>query len=245
MHNLAIKAFHLDACYTRTCITNPDMLMDTFHALKLDGANVTVPHKEVALTQSDTLDSYASMIGAVNTLVKTKDKVIGYNTDAPGFYKAIESLGKIKSALILGAGGTAKAIATILRDKNIHVTLLNRSASRLEFFLDNGFEAYHWENFQTTPYELIINTTSAGLNDDKLPLEENLLASLMKNAKFAFDVIYNKQTPFLNLASQNNLTCKNGSDMLLYQGVLAFNLFYENRFDLKEIENAMKRAFKL
>lgn len=245
MHNITINDLNLDACYIRTCIEDPSTLMDTFHAIKLDGANVTVPHKEVALFQSDTVDSFASMIGAVNTLVKKGDKVIGYNTDAPGFYKAIESFGKINNALIIGAGGTAKAIATILRDKNIHPTILNRSKNRIDFFLNNDFEAYDWESFDIAKFDLIINTTSAGLSDETLPLQENILSALMKNAKFAFDVIYNKPTPFLQLAHKNNLTCKDGADMLLYQGVLAFNLFFDNKFNLTQIETSMRKAFKL
>ncbi|MBE0491775.1 MAG: shikimate dehydrogenase [Sulfurospirillum sp.] len=245
MHNQVIRDFNLKACYIRTCIQDPKTLMQTFHQLKLDGANVTVPHKEVALAQCDKLDSFAQMLGAVNTLVKKNNTIIGYNTDAPGFYKAITSFGKIKNALILGAGGTARAIAMVLRENNIQVTLLNRSAKRLEFFIVNGFEAYDWQNFQASSYDLIINTTSAGLSDEKLPLEQNLLANLMKNAHFAFDVIYNKQTPFLKLAQQNALTCKDGSDMLLHQGILAFNLFFDNRFNLAEIERSMQKVFLL
>lgn len=245
MHNSAIQDFNLDACYIRTCIDEPKNLMPTFHDLALSGANVTVPHKEVALSQCDEVDSFATLIGAVNTLVKTDGKVKGYNTDAPGFYKAIESFGKIQNALILGAGGTAKAIATILRDKNITPTILNRSSNRLDFFTQNNFQAFSWESFCIDSFDLIINTTSAGLSDANLPLEKNLLESLMQKSKFAFDVIYNKNTPFLQLAKQNSLTCKDGSDMLLYQGVLAFNLFYDNKFNLKQIETSMRKAFIL
>ncbi|WP_024953915.1 shikimate dehydrogenase [Sulfurospirillum arcachonense] len=244
MHNTALNGLHINGCYIRTCIEDGSTLLNKFHSLKLDGANVTVPHKEFAYELCDELDSFAKQIGAVNTLVKKNNKVYGYNTDAPGFYKAIESFGSIKTALILGAGGTAKAIATILKEKNINVTVLNRSQNRLHYFYENGFNAYSWDNFKPSSYELIINTTSAGLSDESLPLDQDLLNTLMQKSQFAFDVIYNKKTPFLQKAASNNLQYKDGADMLLYQGVLAFNLFFDNKLDNDKITKYMKKTFK-
>ena len=243
MHNLALDGLHVDGCYIRTLLEDGSQIINKFKSLHLDGANVTVPHKEYAYELCDELDEFAQSVGAVNTLVKKDNKIIGYNTDAPGFYKAIESFGEIKSALILGAGGTAKAIATILKKNSLHVEVLNRSKTRLDWFLKNDFTAYSWDEFEPKAYELIINTTSAGLSDHTLPVNEKVLTQLMKKSKFAFDVIYNKNTPFLQLAKQNNLTCKDGSDMLLHQGVLAFNLFFDNKLDNEKITYFMKKAF--
>jgi len=244
MHNLALEGLHINGCYIKTPLKDGTQLISKFKLLQLDGANVTVPHKEFAYELCDELDEFAKKIGAVNTLVKKGDKIYGYNTDAPGFYKAIESFGKIETALILGAGGTAKAIATILEEKNIDVTVLNRSKNRLDYFRKNNIKAYSWDDFEIASFVLIINTTSAGLSDDVLPLDKNLLTKLMQKSKFAFDVIYNKQTPFLKLASQNSLTCKDGADMLLFQGVLAFNLFFNNTLNNEKITTYMKKAFK-
>jgi len=243
MHNLALDGLHVDGCYIRTHLGDGSKLIEKFKSLKLDGANVTVPHKEFAYELCDELDEFAQKVGAVNTLVKKDGKIYGYNTDAPGFYRAIESFGKINSALILGAGGTAKAIATILKKNSLHVEILNRSKSRLDYFLKNDFTAYSWDEFEPKTYDLIINTTSAGLSDNSLPIDEKVLNVLMQKAKFAFEVIYNKPTPFLNLAKQNGLTCKDGADMLLHQGVLAFNLFFDNKFDNEKITKHMKGAF--
>jgi len=244
MHNLALQGLHIDGCYIRTPLQDGSKLIEKFNALRLDGANVTVPHKEHAYSLCDELDEFAKKVGAVNTLVKKNEKIYGYNTDAPGFYKAIESFGKINSALILGAGGTAKAIATILKKNALHVEILNRSKNRLEYFDNNGFITYSWDEFEPKSYDLIINTTSAGLSDNALPLDQKILNSLMQKAGFAFDVIYNKQTPFLTLAKQNKLTCKDGADMLLNQGVLAFNLFFENRLNDAQISIFMKKVFE-
>ena len=243
MHNLTLNGFNINGCYIRTKLEDGSKLIDKFNSLQLNGANITVPHKEYAYELCDELDEFAKQIGAVNTLVKKNGKIYGYNTDAPGFYRAIKSFGNIKSALILGAGGTAKAIATILKKNSIDVEILNRSKGRLDYFYENNFIASSWDEFEPKTYDIIINTTSAGLTDNLFPINKELLNSLMKKSKFAFDVIYNNQTPFLTLAKQNNLTCKDGADMLLYQGVLAFNLFFENKLNNEEITNYMKGAF--
>ncbi len=245
MHNSAIKSLGLNACYIRTPIIDGNGIIDTFKALKLDGANVTVPHKESAYKLCDKLSEIATNIGAVNTLVKKEDKIVGFNTDAPGFYRSIESFDNIKTALILGAGGTAKAISYILNLHEIKTTILNRSKERLDIFSKNGFETFCWEDFEKKEYDIIINTTTAGLKDEIFPLDEYLLCELMDSARYAFDVIYGKTTPFLKLANIKKLLFKDGSDMLLHQASIAFNLFYDKRFELDEIENFMIKVMNL
>lgn len=245
LHNTVLQAFGINGCYVRKPIITQEILLPTFHEMKLDGANVTVPHKEAAFAQCDEVRGIAKEIGAVNTLVKEGAKVVGYNTDAQGFYEAIKSFGPIKSALILGAGGTAKAIATILKENKIDTSILNRSSGRLAFFKERGFTCTTWDTFTCKDFDLIINTTSAGLKDEELPCDKTLLESIFQNARFAFDVIYNKQTPFLAMAKHYNLTCKDGKEMLLYQGVLAFNLFFNKKYEFKKIENEMKKAFEI
>lgn len=245
LHNTVLQALKLDGCYVRKAITEPEKLLSTFHAMRLAGANVTVPHKEAAFAQCDEIRGIAKEIGAVNTLVREGERVIGYNTDAEGFFEAIKSFGYIRNALILGAGGTAKAIAVILKERDIEVTILNRSASRLAFFEAKGFTCKTWETFTPLPYDLIINTTSAGLKDEEYPCDKELLKNIFKESKYAFDVIYNKPTPFLDLARSCHLTCKDGKEMLLYQGVLAFNLFFSKHYDFKTIESLMRPVFEL
>ncbi|ARU47861.1 shikimate dehydrogenase [Sulfurospirillum diekertiae] len=245
LHNTVLQALKLDGCYIRKAITDPEKLVSTFHAMKLEGANVTVPHKETAFAQCDEVRGIAKEIGAVNTLVREGTRVIGYNTDAEGFYEAIKPFGYIRNALILGAGGTAKAIAIILKAHEIETTILNRSASRLAFFEAKGFTCKTWQTFTSLPYDLIINTTSAGLKDEEYPCEPELLKNIFAHSKYVFDVIYNKPTPFLELAKNYGLTCKDGKEMLLYQGVFAFNLFFSQHYDVKMIESLMRPAFDI
>ena len=84
---------------------------------------------------------------------------------------------------------------------------------------------------------------STNLNNHDL-LKKALLEQIFQNAKYVFDVIYNQQTPFLTMAQRFNIPTKDGKEMLLYQAVLAFNLFFKNQYDFKKIENVMNEAFK-
>ena len=147
--------------------------------------------------------------------------------------------------MILGAGGTAKAISFILNENSIKTTILNRSKDRLDFFEKAGFENFSWDNFEIKKFDIIINTTSAGLKDETFPLDKKLLSSLMSKSKYAFDVIYGRNTPFLKLAKQNSLPFKDGSNMLLHQASIAFNLFYQKKHNLDIIENCMENSFFL
>lgn len=245
MHNSVFKTLGIDACYTRTRLTDGSQLRNVFMAKGLTGANVTVPHKETAYEQCDEVRGIAATIKAVNTLVLEKGRLIGYNTDAEGFVRAIESFGPIGSALILGAGGTARALSIALRAKGIDVSVLNRSSGRLEYFRNEGIASYTWGDFIPGQYDMIINTTSAGLSDSELPLPLPFLGQLLSLAKCAVDVIYGKETPFLREVKSFSLPFKDGSDMLLQQGVLANRLFIRDLFSLEEIEAPMKRSFSL
>ena len=243
MHNLAFQGLGIDACYTRHLLKDGSALKETFFNLGLKGVNVTVPHKEAAFNACDVLDTFAQKIGVVNTIVAREGKLYGYNTDAPGFLKAISEFKNVKTVLFLGAGGTAQSTSSILRDEGYEVTLLNRSASRLEKYQADGFETYTFENFQVKHYDLVINMTSAGLEDDNLPAPKKLLDTVIPQAKACVDVIYGKETPFLKLAKSYNKPTKDGSDMLLYQGIIAFEYFTNHLYTFDKIKLHMQQAF--
>ncbi|CZE50993.1 shikimate dehydrogenase [Campylobacter geochelonis] len=243
LHNLAIKELNLDAFYGRVWLKDGALLKAKFNTLGLDGANITVPYKQVAFEICDVLDSHAKNIGSVNTIVKKDDLLYGYNTDAPGFLKSIAPFEGIKTALIIGAGGTSKALAYALKSQNIEIDIINRSKNRLSEFSD--FNTFSWDDFTPKGYDLVVNSTSAGLKDDEFPMPQVLLKEVLKGSKFAFDVIYNKPTPFLNLANSLNLKSKNGADMLIFQAVLALNLFYNQSLDEDKITSSMQKAMSL
>jgi len=242
MHNSAFRAVGFDGEYFKIHLTDGTKLKEEFFNHNLSGANITVPHKEAAFRASDYLDEFAKKLGVVNTLVLKDGKLYGYNTDAPGFLKSIEKFENINIILILGAGGTTQATAPILKDANYAVSILNRSKPRLEKFIEQGFECYAFDNFKAKNFDLIVNMTSAGLKDDNLPAPKEILEQILPNAKAAIDIIYGKETPFLKLAKSYNLPTADGSEMLIQQGVLAFDYFTNHQYDLKVVEEAMRKA---
>jgi shikimate dehydrogenase len=243
MHNAGLKYINFDGEYIKHQLIDGSTIKEVFLQNNYSGANITVPHKEYAYENADEVRGIAKEIKAVNTYIDENGKIIAYNTDAPGFLKAIESFGEVKNILLLGAGGTAKAIALALQSKNINVTVLNRSQGKLDFFKEHKILCFSWENFKPKNYDLIVNSTSAGLKDEELPCPKEILDNVLKNASFAFDCIYGKITPFLALARDNNLIIKDGEDMLLYQGVLAFEYFTGVKADENLIE-VMRKGLK-
>ena len=125
MHNAAFEHIGLDCCYV-TFPVKPGFLKDavrSVRALNLAGVNVTMPHKENVIPLLDKVDADASFIGAVNTIVNSNGKLIGYNTDGRGFMRSLSeaqiSVNK-KNVLILGAGGASRAIGFYLAKKHPH-----------------------------------------------------------------------------------------------------------------------------
>jgi shikimate dehydrogenase len=243
MHNAGFRHIHVEANYQKTLIEDGKDLKHNFIENNIQGANITVPHKEIAFKDADQIMGLAKKIGAVNTYINEDGKVTAYNTDAPGFMKAIEEFGKIKKVIILGAGGTAKAIAVALKEAGIKTTVLNRSKNRLEFFRDLDCDVFSWDDFICEDYDLVVNSTSAGLKDENYPTSLEMLEDILNGTTYAMDCIYGKMTPFLQKAKENRLTFKDGEDMLLYQGVLAFELFTGVKAD-KDLVESMRQGLK-
>lgn len=240
LHNHAFKMLGIAGFYGRYLLKENQSFYH-LRSLHLKGANITVPFKEVAFNSCDETFGIAREIGAVNTIIFQGNKMLGYNTDALGLYLCVENLAP-KNALIIGAGGSAKAVAHILKQKEVDVTLINRSQKRLLDFKD--FKCATFETFAPKDsYDLVINTTPAGLIDNTLPLTKERLTSLLKNTRFAFDLIYGKDTPFLKLAKSLNIATSDGKAMLIQQAILAFEIFMQSQniaFDLKILRQSMQ-----
>ena len=129
LHNNAFEALGINSIYSRYLLdasASASKLRQKFFALGLSGANITVPFKEIALECADEQDELAKKIGSANTLVLNAGKIHAFNTDAPGFMMAIAEFENIKNALIIGAGGTARALAHALKASGAEVSVLNR-----------------------------------------------------------------------------------------------------------------------
>ncbi|MCE3039614.1 shikimate dehydrogenase [Helicobacter anatolicus] len=240
MHNHAFEVLRTKigflGSYGRYLLKDPTRLYQTFLDLGLCGANITVPFKEEAYLQSDEVLGIAKKIKAVNTWVLRSGRIYGYNTDAPGFYETIKNL-ECKKVLILGAGGSAKAIAYILQENHKEVYIVNKTSSRLRA-LENDFSCSVASDLKNYQYDLVVNATAAGLQN-MLPFEEEWLKKILVHAKFAYDLMYG-DTPFLRLARELKIQNMDGKNMLIMQGALAFELFCGQ--EIPEVFSIMQEA---
>ncbi len=234
MHNAAFDRLGLNWCYLPFHVL-PERLgeaVEAIRALGLRGVNVTVPHKEGVIRYLDRVDEEAARIGAVNTVVNEDGVLVGYNTDGKGFVRSLEEADIIiggKKIIVLGAGGAARAVCfSLLSAGASDLLIVNRTLERAKQLADDinavSKAAKATGSLSSTSgYDILVNTTSLGLhNGDPMPIEDSLLNSSL----FVCDLIYNPaRTHLMCLAEQRGCKTINGLGMLLWQGVLAFNLW--------------------
>ena len=239
MHNAAFKALNVKAAYELFPLKEEE-LESFFRDLKkpdspIFGLNVTVPYKEKVIKHLDGLNPYAQKVSAVNTIViDPKRKLIGYNTDGPGFLAHLTELKfptKDKRVALLGAGGAARAVLSVLcmmgeRPGQIKV-YDSEPGKAQELIADLGRHldcravqaVSSIDDLNIELADLLINATPVGMRADDIPLidEEALHKDLC-----VYDLIYNPaQTALLNMAKKKGARTANGLGMLFYQGVLA------------------------
>jgi len=230
MHNAAFEYLNLDYCYVAFSV-RPDLLEDAIRAIKalnLKGVNVTVPHKERVIPFLDEVDGEASFIGAVNTILNTDGKLIGYNTDGRGFMESLKEAGiqvEGKTALIIGAGGASRAVSYYLSERVERLYLWDIDKNKLEGLVRDlnsirgNIGIKEINNLEGI--DILINATPLGLKDtDPCPVDTSLITAGMT----VCDLIY-KDTPILKAASEMGCKTLNGLGMLLHQGILAFEIW--------------------
>lgn len=199
------------------------------------GANVTVPHKQRVMPFLDELSDTARRIGAVNTIVKRDGTLLGDNTDAHGFAMSVRESGfdvsSESTALILGAGGAARAVIVALQDIGFaRVEIANRSPERAEALatdLDRGGDVVSipWGDLETRlpSVDLLINATALGWHDGEIPLDIARLGLLAPHAT-VIDLTY-RDTDLLKITRRIGLKAVDGLGMLVHQGARAFALW--------------------
>ncbi|MFC3848426.1 shikimate dehydrogenase [Helicobacter baculiformis] len=218
-------------------------LKEEFVKLGLSGANITAPFKEIAYSLSDAQQGVAKELKALNTWVLEGGRVVGYNTDVQGFYAPLEALEMpITHALVIGAGGSARAVAHSLRAHGVHVSVVNRSVQRLNPFKAQGLTCFISAEFAPKPYDLVVNATSAGMDGVSLPLEGALLHELLRQTHIAYDLIYSVKTPFLQMAQDLGVRTLDGKAMLIAQAALSFGYFCAGHVPYAEILESMQEA---
>jgi shikimate dehydrogenase len=243
MHNAAFRALGLDFAYVPFHV-RPDALeaaVKGLAALGTAGFNVTVPHKEKILPLLDAVAPAAEVVGAVNTVVVDDDgRLTGHNTDGEGFSKALHEAHRFKAersrALILGAGGAARAVCDQLAREGIQaIRVCNRTDAKATALAEH-LRRHHPEcDIKALPWtpldhraainwaELIVNCTKLGLDPgDPSPIDTNGISP----GHIVVDLIYEpRETEFLRRCAALRARTLNGLGMLLHQGALGFTLW--------------------
>ena len=222
MHMAAYRALALPYRYNAIHVPRGEVVMALNHlnSLGYRGINVTVPHKEEVLSWASDVDPLAKQVRAANTLRMTDRACI--NTDAPGFMDTLEPYsGFRKTVLLLGAGGSARAIAVALLDSSFEVFLYNRTHSKaVALAVELGMEPSH-VRLEPDPsgVAFIVNTTSASLTNDEIPIPWERA----ETEALAYDLMYAKEpTPFLKAAARRGLPGLDGRNLLAAQGARSF-----------------------
>ncbi len=258
MHNTAFKNLGINAEY-RLFEVRPEELKLFFSSLReknIQGLNVTIPHKEKVLALLDSLSSEARLIGAVNTVKVTGERLEGFNTDAEGFLRHLtEGLRfnpQNKNIAIIGAGGASKAICVYLSKagsrkisiyeidkmklKNL-INHLKENFNNIEFK-----QAESIEGLNIKESDLLVNASPVGMKEaDPCLLDEE---SIHKNL-LVYDLIYNPQeTKLLAKAKKAGARTSNGLGMLLYQGAESFEIWTDKAAPVEVMRQALTEAIK-
>ena len=229
LHNNWLRHNNINAKYEKNKLDTEEIenLIENIRQKKIAGCNVTVPYKKTVIPYLDKLSLEAEQTQSVNTIVFDGDNLVGYNTDIFGFTKAIENLDfsiKDKNILILGAGGVVSSIIFALKKMNVsHITISNRTKRKAEDLkvLFKNLKVVEWGSLPD--FDVIINATSIGLNDEII----NLDFSKSGKNKLFYDVIYNPaETNFLKKGKELGNKIENGKTMFVYQASEAFRLWH-------------------
>jgi len=237
LHNTAFEELGINGIYV-PFLTNEGRVYEALQgmrAMNISGLNVTMPYKQTVIPYLDSVDPMAEKIGAVNTIVNEEGLLKGYNTDADGFKKSMDANNvnwRSTKVAVLGAGGAARAICYLLAENCCDICILNRTHDRAKElaksiapFSDGNIRALKL-NEDTLKrimpdIRLLINATGIGMGSyvgvSIVP------GDLLDSNMVVFDAIYHPaETELLRLARNKGATIIGGLDMLIWQGIIAF-----------------------
>jgi shikimate dehydrogenase len=225
--NAALRHIGINGVYIPFEV-KPESLREALQGFKaignLVGLNVTIPHKEAVLELVDRVADEVERIGSANTLRFSEGKVEAFNTDWIGFLRAAEEVVNLtgKKVLLLGAGGTSRAVVFALKRAGAEVHVWNRTIEKAERLAEEfGIEVVRDIHEALEEAEVVVNTTSVGLRNDDPPLFDY---SQLRKEQTVIDVIY-KETPLIRSAKKIGCRVQTGFPMLVYQGAESLRLW--------------------
>lgn len=262
MHNAAYRELGLDYEYIPFEVEPADLreALPGLRALHIAGFNVTIPHKETIIPLLDDVTKLARTIGAVNTVVNQEGELIGYNTDGPGF---IESLNEDagfepagKKAVVLGAGGASRAVATMLAEAGAASLIISdiiedKAKELAEYTGGLSHTKCGWSKpdsqslkSEIEQADLLVNTTPLGMHPEvnKSPLPEKIK---LPKKLLVYDLVYNPaETKLLKTARAAGCKAVSGLGMLVRQGALAFTVFTGEEAPIETMWTAAQKALR-
>ncbi|MEJ6950053.1 shikimate dehydrogenase [Natronospora cellulosivora (SeqCode)] len=253
LHNHSIKEMGLNYVYLAFPIKEGELekAIHGFRAINVRGLNVTIPYKEAVIPLLDEIDSLAKKVGAVNTILNENGVLKGYNTDVIGLSRMIEEDAnftiKDKKAIILGAGGAARATGIALLQKGVgEIHLLNRTISKAKD-LAKDWQAYYPDSLIKVnlldekiykefiaEVDIIIDTTPVGMSP-KHNVEPLIKEKYLNKDILVVDLVYNPQeTSLLKAAKRRSAPNINGMGMLLYQGIESFKIWTNHEINVSK-----------
>jgi len=252
MHNAAFAETGLNAAYMAFEPESIEGAILAMRALPIYGASITIPFKTDVMPYLDSIDPLAMKIGSVNTLKNIDGAITGYNTDGYGAMLSLEQNGiKVKGAnvLILGNGGSARAIAFTLLQENTSVFIAGRNRARMLSLVDDLKKYFDQVDCillnEITPdftarMDIIINTTPIGMDPDPdtTPIDENLI----HKSNTIMDIVYSPPvTRLLDAGIRKGCNTIRGVDMLFYQGVKQFEIWTGKLAPVEVMRNAITK----
>lgn len=242
IHNACFQHYRQNAVYLAFEADDISAAVHAVRTLDIKGASVTIPHKSTIMAHLDEIDPDARDIGAVNTIVNHKGRIIGYNTDCLAAVLPLKSFNiSQKHVCIIGAGGAAQAVAFGMKKENAKLTILHRNYDSGQLLAErSGAEFVDSNNSRALSLldiDILINTTPVGMvpHIDETPFPEKYLHS----QTVVMDIVYNPvQTKLLRQASRKGCKTINGLFMFLYQAAAQFDLWTGISPDI----NVMKQA---
>ena len=258
MQEAAFRALGLDWRYL-TIEVAPDQLANAItgvRAFGMRGLNLTIPHKVAILRHLDEVAPDAALIGAVNTVCRQGDRLVGMNTDGKGFLRGVRIDARVdpkgKKAVVLGAGGAARAIVTELALAGTEeILVVNRSADRAKAMVDDlaartgrKIRWQSWPEIYQVPEDagLLVNATSIGLYPDIGAMQPVDLSGAQPDL-LVCDAVFNPpETRLLAAARRRSLPVLDGLSMLVYQGAIGFQLWTGQEAPVEVMKQALRKA---
>jgi shikimate dehydrogenase len=244
MHNAALAELGLEGWSYEAIEVAPDAFESRARAMRDEGfvgANVTVPHKGAALAAADELSETAREIGAANTLVFVGGEIRAENTDAEGLLRALPASPAGKRALVLGAGGAARAVVWALLREGAEVGVWNRTELRSQHLCEELGGAPVTEPEQGA-YELIVNSTAVGLGGEDPFAELPLAPTGFSPEQTVVDMVYGgERTALLRAAEAAGASIVDGIEILVQQGALSLEIWTGRKPPLETMRAAARR----